>query len=422
MSGRGSAKVFAVLLGVGLVVAACSSSSKSSSSTSSPTTAAAGSSGGSSSSSSAAGAAAGAKQTINVGMIMDITGIFAPFSGPSLYAMEAEIQEFNAQSTAYHVNYKVYDTGSSDSTALNAARQAIADHDFAVLSTSGTMVSGVKTLSAAGVPVVGMGENPGWIGPPNAFSAVGNIITVESTSFVQQFLNEGRKKIGIVVGNSPGAVVAISTYVHQIPIVGGSVCFQRSGVNSSNTASLAALAHEIIAAGCQGVLAILDSNNPGLQQSLNALGGNVQELEYSDVGPSVTSAYGKQVNNLIYANTFASPYTTGSPGVNAYLSAMKTYEPSHSPICICITGYIGAKFFTHALSQLTAPATPAALIQNLNSTNGYDEDGLVGPIHFPAFHTDGTPCDGFSVIKDGQWTSQYNGSSDLLCGRTIPAK
>jgi hypothetical protein len=237
---------------------------------------------------------------------------------------------------------------------------------------------------------------------------------------VQQFLNEGRKKIGIVVGNSPGAVVAISTYVHQIPLLGGTVCIKRSGVNSANTASLAALAHEIISAGCQGVLAILDSNNPGLQLNLNALGGNVQELEYSDVGPTVTQAFGNQVNNLIYANTFASPYTTGSPGITEYLNAMKTYQPSHSPYCICIIGYIGGKFFTHTLALLPHAATQAALISALNSTNGYNEDGLVGPIQFPAFHTTGTGCDGFSVIKKGQWVSLYNGSSDLLCGRVIP--
>jgi hypothetical protein len=353
---------------------------------------------------------------------MDVTGLYAPISGPSLYTMEAAVQQFNAQSTAYHINYKVYDTASSDSIGLNAARQAIADHVFAVLSTSAVAVSGIKALSAAGVPIVGVGDDPGFIATPNAFSAVGNIITVESSSFIQQLLNEGRKKIAIVVGSSPGAVAAEPTYAHLIPLVGGTVCMTRSGVNSTNTASLVALAHELISSGCQAVLAILDTNTSALQVSLHGLGSNIQELQYADIGPAVIQAFGSQIDNIIYANTFASPYTTGNAGVDQYLAAMKTYQPSHSPYCGCINGYIGGLFFTHTLSTLASPATQTSLIQALNSTNGYNEDGLIGPIHFPAFHTAGTGCDGFSIVKNGQWVSLYNGSNDLLCGNPIPLK
>jgi ABC-type branched-subunit amino acid transport system substrate-binding protein len=391
------------LLSAALIAAAAACSS---SSTPSP-----GASSGASSPSGGSG-----KHAVTVALMTDVTGIFAPNSDPGLYAMEAAIAEYNASPAAkYHVTYKIFDTQSSPAGGLAAARSAIADHVFAVLAVSEGLDSGLATLSSAGVPALGNGDTPNWSNRPGLFSYEGNEITQNTTSWMTLLINQGRKNIAVPTG--PGlAAAAGPTWNAEVPFAGGKTCFYRTGIDATNTASLTAVAHEMISAGCQGVDSLLASNTVGLQVVLNQLGGNVQVVDPADFGPAVTSQYGSSANNLIYANFFASPYATGNKGVSEYLAAMKKYEPGHDPYCFCEKGYAVAKWFAWALQQLPSP-TQAGLIKVLNSTNGYNADGLIGPIHEPAFHTSGQLCLGASVVRNGKWVSLYNGPVAMTCGR-----
>jgi ABC-type branched-subunit amino acid transport system substrate-binding protein len=401
-----------LLLGLG----ACSSSSHS---TSSNTTTAAGSAStaGSASASTAAPTGTTSKPNISVGLAVDITGVLSAISEPGLYAMEAGIAEYNASPTGkYHVSYKVYDTQGSPTGGLTAAREMVADHVFAVLAVSVGLDSGLATLSAAGVPTVGNGDTVNWSHRTGIFSYEGNEITQNTTSWMDLLLNQGRKNIAIPTGPGYGAAAG-PTWNAEVPFAGGKTCFYRTGIDATNTATLTAVAHEIISAGCQGVDSLLVSNTVGLQVTLNQLGGNVQVVDPADFGPAVISQYGSSANGLIYANFFASPYATGNPGVNEYLAAMKQYEPSHDPYCFCEKGYAVVKWFTWGLDQVPPQPTQTALVNVLNTTNGYNEDGLIGPIQEPAFHSSGQLCLGASVVKNGHWVSLYNGPNAMVCGK-----
>jgi hypothetical protein len=372
---------------------------------------------GSSSSSVSDSSSSSNKPTVTVALVTDVTGIFSSTSDPGLYAMEAGIDQYNATaSSKFHVDYKVFDSQSTPTGGLNAARAAIADHVFAVLAVSEGLDSGLATLSQAGVPTIGNGDTPNWSNRPGLFSYEGNEITQNTTGWMQLLISQGRKKIAVPTG--PGlAAAAGPTWDKEVPFAGGTTCFYRTGIDATDTATLTAVAHEMISAGCQGVDSLLASNTVGLQVVINQLGGNIEVVDPADFGPAVTSQYGSSADNLIYANFFASPYAKGDPGVTDYLDAMKTYESGQDPYCFCEKGYAVAKWFTWALQQLSAPLKQSALIKVLNSTNGYDEDGLIGPIHEPQFHTEGQLCLGASVIKNGQWVSLYNGPDAMSCGR-----
>jgi hypothetical protein len=367
--------------------------------------------------SSSGGNSSSGKPTVTVALMTDVTGIDAPTSDPGLYAMEAGIAEYNASaSSKYHIDYQVFDTQSSAAGGISAAREAIADHMFAVLAVSEGLDSGLATLSSAGVPAIGNGDTPNWSNRPGIFSYEGNEITENTTGWMSLLINEGRKKIAVPTG--PGlAAAAGPTWDKEVPFAGGTTCFYRTGIDATDSATLTAVAHEMISAGCQGVDSLLASNTVGLQVVLNQLGGNVQVVDPADFGPSVTSQYGSSADNLIYANFFASPYATGDKGVDDYLAAMNKYEPGHDPYCFCEKGFAVATWFTWALQQLKSPPTQKALIKVLNSTNGYDENGLIGPIYEPAFHTSGQLCLGASVVRGGKWVSLYNGADAMTCGR-----
>jgi ABC-type branched-subunit amino acid transport system substrate-binding protein len=357
-------------------------------------------------------------KTLTLGVVADVTGLMSPVSGPTLYAMEAAIAEANAKGgvNGYKFKYKVYDAQSTPVGGLNAARQAIADHVFAIVADSQGLDGGLATLSAAKLPVVGDGDSPNWSGRPYIYSISGNLITQNTTAWAKVLISQGRTRIGVPGGTINAA--ATVTWEHLVPFAGGKLCFGRVGINGANTASLVAVAHEIIAAHCQGIInPTLYPGTEALQAALNQLGANIPEVEAGDLGPAITSQYGSSVNNMIYANFFASPYDTSDPGVAQYLAAMAKYEPGKQVDCFCIKGYPIVQWFLHSFGQIKGTPTQAKLVAALESTHGYTANGLVPPVQEPAFHTVGSVCLSYSIIKNGQWTSLLKGPNPFICGQ-----
>jgi branched-chain amino acid transport system substrate-binding protein len=406
---RISLKVGVVAL-VLMVVAACGSSAKNAATGSSPTKAATGSS-------------AGSGKTIKLALIDDVTGPRSVTVGTGLPAMEAAVAEANAAGgvNGHKITYKVYDAQSTPAGGLQAARAAIGDKVFAVVAMSVGLNSGLPTLSNAGIPTIGDGDSPNWSNRPAIFSISGNLITQNTTAWADVLISQGRTRIAV-----PGGTInPQATYVWKdlVGFAGGTTCFFRIGIDATNTATIVAVAHQIIEAKCQGVMPpTLGANIAALQQALNQLGGNVAVVDPADIGPEIPQQYGSSIDKLMYANFFASPYTTGNKGVDEYRAAMKKYQPGKPTECFCIKGYAVMKWALHALGQVQGELTQAKFIQALDATHGYDADGLVPPIEFPQFHTVGAVCLSYSVIKNGRWEALKNGPSPFICGkRFIPS-
>jgi ABC-type branched-subunit amino acid transport system substrate-binding protein len=335
--------------------------------------------------------------------------------------MEAAINQANATGgvNGYTFKYKVYDAQSVPAGGLAAARQAIADHVFAVVADSQGLDAGLATLDAAKLPVVGDGDSPNWSGRPNIFGISGNLITQNTTAWPAVLINEGRTKVGVPGGTINPA--AVTTWEQMIPQAGGSLCFGRVGIDGTNTASLVAIAHQIISSGCQGIInPTLYPGAEALQAALNQLGGNVSEVEAGDLGPAVVQQFGASINNMIYANFFASPYATEDPGVQQYQAAMAKYEPGRQTQCFCIKGYAIGLWFLDAFRSMTAHGTAptqAGLVNALNASSGFTANGLVPAVQEPLFHTQGALCLSYSVIKNGQWQSLIAGSNPFYCGK-----
>jgi ABC-type branched-subunit amino acid transport system substrate-binding protein len=335
--------------------------------------------------------------------------------------MEAALKEANAAGgvNGYTFKWKVYDGQSVPAGGLAVARQAIGDHVFAVVADSQGLDAGLATLDAAKLPTVGDGDSPNWSGRPNIFSISGNLITQNTTAWPQVLINEGRTKIGV-----PGGTVnpaAVTTWVQMVPFAGGKMCFTRVGIDGTNTATLVAVAHEIISAGCQGIInPTLYPGAEALQAALNQLGGNVAEVEAADLGPAVVQQFGSSINHMIYANFFASPYAADDPGVQQFKAAMAKYEPGRPTECFCIKGYAIGKWFLDGFAKMTANGgtpTQAGLVNAMNTTSGFTANGVVPAVQEPLFHTQGALCLSYSVIENGQWQSLIKGANPFFCGK-----
>jgi ABC-type branched-subunit amino acid transport system substrate-binding protein len=356
-----------------------------------------------------------------VGLISDVTGIDASIFAAENTTAEAAIAAANAAGgvNGYHINYKVYDAQGSPAGGLTAARQAVGDHPFAVIAGAEGITGGLATLNAAKLPTVGDGVTPGWSNAPNLFSISGNVLSQNTTAAVHVLIERGLKKIAIPGGTLNPGVVTI--FGHIVTAAGGTVCFQRVGIDATNTASVTAVAHQIISAGCQGVASpTLYPGTLQLQIALNQLGAHMTVVDFGDYGPAVVQQAGASADGLVFAGLSADLYDNADPGVAQYLADMKKYEPNTNPYCgPCMKGYISAKWFLHALGDISGPVTQENLVSSLNSTNGYTVDGLVGPITEPAFHSIGTVCLSYSQIQHGQWTPLINGPFPFYCGKAV---
>jgi hypothetical protein len=233
------------------------------------------------------------------------------------------------------------------------------------------------------------------------------------------FLKEGKTRIAL-----PGGTInpdVISQFETALPITGGHLCYGRTGIVGANTASITAVAHQIISAQCQAVLSLtLYPGTLQLQIALNQLGAHIPVEDLVDAGPAVLKQAGSSADNLIYANQVASPYATADPGVVRYLNAMKTYEPNSEPHCgRCALGYVESQFLFQGLSRLTGPPTQNSLINALNSTTNFTANGLAAPITFPLYHKVGSTCLSYQTIQNGNWVPTLNNSFPFICGKTF---
>jgi ABC-type branched-subunit amino acid transport system substrate-binding protein len=336
-----------------------------------------------------------------------------------LATAEAALKAANAAGgvDGYKLTWKVYDAGSSPAGGLTAARLAVSDHDFAVIGNWGLPNSGLPALAAAGIPTIGDGDGTAWSGPSDLFSVVGNVMTQNTTAWWQPLISQGRTRIAMVGSGINPSVPP--QWEKALPLSGGTLCFGRVGIDGSNSATVVAVAHEIISAHCQGVVGVtLYPGTLQLQIALNQLGANIPVVDEVDSGPAVIQQAGSSADNLIYTNQNATPYATKDPGIVQYLSDMKTYEPSANPYCgRCLLGYASVKWMLHAMSQLNGPATQKGLIDALNSTKNYTVNGLVAPITEPDYHTSGTVCLSGQFIHNGQWVPLVDASYPFTCGK-----
>lgn len=360
-----------------------------------------------SSSPSSSGAGAGTK-VLNVAMIVDASGADGPGFSPAIGGMEAAVSQFNAAGgvDGEKVNAKLYDTTSTASGGIAAARAAIGAGAFAVVSVSQLIDGALPLLSAAKVPVLGYGVSPNWFSGvcTTCYSWSGNIVSINTTAWVTMMVDKGYKKLALFSDvNDPGGLAGGRLWKRMIPAAGGTVAYYQEGVNTADQATMTALAKAIIDSGAQGVLTSGATGGPQIQSALNQLGAKIPVLQPVVYGAAAAKQYGNSINGMIYANVTATPDYTDDPGVRAYEATMQKYGKDSAGFAV--QGYISMKFLLDNLKSLSGAPTQQKLLKELSTLKGYDSDGLICPVDFPAFQQQsGSLCLSASQFVNGKWT------------------
>jgi branched-chain amino acid transport system substrate-binding protein len=366
----------------------------------------------------ASGSAAAAKGVVNIAVVADETGSFAPANGTG--AILAYFDQVNANGgvNGYKIVPTVYDAGSAPATAEQAVRRAIAARPAAIVAASIGIGSALGTLAQSGIPVVGDGFVPGWTGQPNLFSVLGDASGHNSDVWVQALKSVGATKIAMLT--SPVEIGDAKLWTKLAPSVGVSVVMSDYSVPTvPSSAAALSIAQQIKASGANGVLIVgLFGGEAQFQADLNQLGTHITVLETGEFGPEVLSTYGSSVNGMLFAEAWASQYTTNNSGIASFVSDMQKYGySSQTYAAFAVPHYAEAKLLVEkGLAAVGAPFSASALIKALGSVQDYTADGLLQKTSYPEFQQIGTNCLAVTRVVDGKWVAEINSSYPFICG------
>jgi branched-chain amino acid transport system substrate-binding protein len=372
--------------------------------------------------SSSSGASGGSSAAITIGFVSDATGLFGPVFSPAIDGAKAEVAAVNAAGGVHghQIILKVYDTGSTAAGGQNAVRSALGAKVTAIVSVSQFIDGGLPLLASSGVPAVGFGVSPNWYGADKKtlFSYTGDIVTKTSTAWGQVVVDLGKTKVGLVADASPGSQAALPVWTDKlIPSAKLDLVTTVSPLNASDSGQVVAAAQKIKAAGAQAVLSTAGGGGGELQAALNQVGAkNIPVVQGNEYGPAIAQQFGASANGLIYVSFAATPEHVATPGVATYLSDMRKAGQNPSP-GVALQGYVTTKMLLDAMKTVSGDITPTAIATKLNSLDGYNENGLIPPVHFPAFHTSAAGCLSESQLRDGKWVAL--GRQTFTCGRIL---
>lgn len=352
------------------------------------------------------------KGTVKVNIVSDFTGDLEVANG-----MKGALAYFDSVNATggidgYKIVPKEYDTQSSPTTAVQAVRSAIAGRPTAVLGGSFVISSGLPSLANSGVPAVGDGFAPGWVGHKTMFPAAGdeaghvsNVLAVVDKKF-------GGAKTVALLGSSlyPADLKNLSEH---IPDAGVKIVFSDLTLPLVPTsAQLLTAAEQIKSSGAKGVVAIGVENLANLQVDLNQLGAKVAVVTTDFYPPS------KSENGLIYSEPWADSYIKGNPGVTQFVAAMTKFgyakdidSDSFAPF-----RWAEAALLVHGLEVAGPPFSHKSLVRALSQTENFTADGIIPPASYPKFQKIGDNCQTALKVVNGKWVPMLSGPSPFVCG------
>lgn len=372
-------------------------------------------------------ASTGKKAPIKIGFVTDSSGAYGAVFAPALSGAKAYASQINAKGgiDGHPIDMVSYDTQSSATAGASVARRIDSDGVFIVASASQFLDSGISYLVQKGIPVAGWGVSPNWFGPDKTsmFAFNGNGLTATTTAWVngpKEFFNAS--KYAIVSDPSEGSDAANKQWSALIKSTKGlSEVFNQRNVDTTDTASLLAIAQKVKDSEAQVVMSTMGAGNPDLQANLIQVGSKAAVVAGAGYSPVIPEKYKGTAEGFTYGGQSAS-VTSNAAGVKQYRAAMQKYQPKDELEGFAPLGYMSMWFAAYGIEQAIAAGnaqpTQADVITALNHTQGFDFDGLGQPIHFPEFHTQPGPCIAFSEVKGDKWVALNQGK--FSCGEAFP--
>ncbi|KJE25138.1 amino acid/amide ABC transporter substrate-binding protein, HAAT family [Frankia torreyi] len=323
--------------------------------------------------------------SVKVGLLYPDTGVMAAqFTG----FRAGVTARFGAENAAggvgsRKIDYAWQDDQSDPRGNLQGACELVAQNAFAVVQYSAASQQSIDYLDTAGVPVVGVADQPGWGQHQNTFSVTFASQNGQSTTTLGDFVRQQG-------GTRAALAISFLSQTAKLYADGVSASLRHAGigvvtqdVDSTNTADVA---QKIIASGADTIIAAapLDLYTGVLAAAVSA--GHPFKVAVSVVSydPRLLAPYGHQLAGS-YAQLSFAALERDRPVQRQFLQAMATYSPEVSPPGqqSAIDGWLSADLFIRGLKTQQGCPTRDSYIKGLRAVSDYDADGMmVNKINF----------------------------------------
>jgi ABC-type branched-subunit amino acid transport system substrate-binding protein len=399
----------AVVGAVSLAAAGCGSSA---SKTSSPTT----------------GASAA---PIPIGLLTSVTGPASSTFADSVDGVKARLAVQNAEGgvDGRKLVLSVADDASTATQHLVGAEDLVdRDKVLGVISDNAVLVGSAKFLLQHDVPVTGpasltFGEQP----YSNEFAVAPyfqQAPSPASTTLASAFKAMGVKKVAILDYNDPQDALDFSTQKEGITAGGLSLCYGSDTIPIGST-NLGPQVLAMKSAGCQGVFfPAVESDDVALATQIRQAGMAMKQVYETGYDQAFANTAGPAAQNAYFQAFW--PLDVTSPGVTAFLTALKKYDPHYhggSPDYGTTSGWVSADLLIKGLEVAGNNPTGPSIIKNLTTVTGYTADGLVLPPesfnHFGKV-APGPQCEYFVQLKGSQFVP-FPADKKPICGALVPS-
>lgn len=302
-----------------------------------------------------------------------------------LAAEQAAISTINAAGgvNGHKLKLDWCDTQNTANGEFTCMRQLVSANVAAIVA-PGLLVDqsdrGLKFAGASGIPIVGgQGLSPIEFSTPGSFP-MSSGIPGWSYGQVISLIKAGSKKIALFGTDDPGAQYILSFTEQAMKLAGITpVRYVQTDPNADPT--FAQGAAETIAGGVDGV--IFDSAPTYADKAVQALRtagykGPIASIT-GTYTPQMISALGAQANNLYLTSQMALSSDTSNPGVEAFLTAMKKYQPSAEIDETAMTAWTAVELFAHVAKTISGDVTSKSVMTAMNDLSSPVDLQTSGP-------------------------------------------
>lgn len=355
--------------------------------------------------------ASSSSSTIN---IMTISTVNSPDESlpETQTAGEAAVKAINAAGgiKGHKINWTFCDDEFNPNTAVDCARQAISDHDVAVVGSYETFSPVWTTLQAAGIPYIGgAGEVPIEETSPISFPLNAGQSEGINVAGAAEMVAAGAKHIALITCSVPGCQDAATALAATLKQYAG-ITVVRTVTAPVTAPNFAAQAAEVVAGDVDAVDLVIPPPMASTMITEIEQTGFKGMIGSSDsvVANGVISALGSKANGLYLASGLTPVDDTSNPTISKFISQMNAVNPKADKDEVALTTWTAVYLFADVaktLSTITAQTVLNAFDHlsepvGLGDTSPYSVAGKRSPVS--AYPRIFNPTVDFNRVENGK--------------------
>jgi branched-chain amino acid transport system substrate-binding protein len=413
----------ALAMGVGLLAAGCSSSPSASTTTTttSAVTATTSSGGGSS----APGVTA---TSITVGAISSRTGVLAGYFGQFSTGMQAYFDTLNAaggvNGRKILLTYNLDDGGSPSQFTQLTHTLIDQDHVFAVATASYWFTPGY--FAQTDTPTYGYNVTGNWSPYPNLFASGGSVQDYASTIPTYAYFAKVTHSTSLAFISYGPAIAssynACHTAAQGLQAIGDKVSFVDVGAQLGG--SFSSDVQRMQQSGSDAVVSCMQaSDNITLSRDIQQYGLHIKQLWLNGYDQTLLGQYQSLMQGVYFNNAGNIPFGAAAkptvyPGMKAYVTAMKAYEPQDVNDNVAMAGWQSAALMAAGIRAAGNDLTQAAVIAATNKLTADTAAGTQSTTDWTVAHTKVTypSCSAWVQVKGTSFVTVFSpGNQVFIC-------